>query len=107
MDQAHFPTVDEFSKHFDDVRSEVVPIPADCKDGFLAAFWKRPDAYLQPAIRQSISSFSKLDRVEERIEKLRDDILSGKWNKRNHAILDKASLDLGYRLVTAKIKKNS
>jgi hypothetical protein len=27
-----------------------VPVPADCTDGFTAAYWRRPDAYLDEAV---------------------------------------------------------
>ena len=34
-----------------DVRLQEVPIPHDCRDGFLGAFWRRPERYLEPALR--------------------------------------------------------
>jgi hypothetical protein len=30
--------------------AHVVPIPADCVDGFTGAFWRRPHAYLDPSV---------------------------------------------------------
>jgi hypothetical protein len=32
--------------------SREMPVPGDCTDGFLGAYWRRPQAYLDPAIRQ-------------------------------------------------------
>ncbi len=43
------------------VRISDVPIPHDCSDGFLAAYWRRPAAYLDPRIRAAISSFWAID----------------------------------------------
>jgi hypothetical protein len=41
-----------------------VPIPHDCTDGFLAAYWRRPDAYLDRTVRSNISAFALLGREE-------------------------------------------
>ena len=35
-----FPYLDEIEQHFDDVNMRPLPIPEDCLDGFLAAYWK-------------------------------------------------------------------
>ncbi len=99
-----FPALKELQAHFDDVRVSPLPIPEDCKDGFLAAFWKRPQAYLSSEVRQSISSFSKIDRVSEGLERLRKDLDNGAWAKRNQSILDAPCLDVGYRIVTARVR---
>lgn len=104
MDRQLFPPVEEFKEYFDDVRVTPLKIPEDCKDGFLAAFWKRPDAYLSKDVRQSISSFSKIKHLSEGLNKLESDLESGKWAKNNHAILNKASLDVGYILVSGKVR---
>ena len=37
------------------IRVEPVPVPADCQDGFFAAYWARPEAYLDPTVRAGIS----------------------------------------------------
>ena len=34
-----------------------VPIPADCTDGFAGAYWRRPEAYLEPAVRSEYIQF--------------------------------------------------
>ena len=36
-------------------RVDIVPIAADCVDGFCHAWWQRPHAYLDPAVRAAIS----------------------------------------------------
>jgi SAM-dependent methyltransferase len=42
--------------------SEVLtlPIPHDCADGFLGAFWRRPEAYLDPGVRAGMSVCSAM-----------------------------------------------
>jgi SAM-dependent methyltransferase len=84
-------------------RIEPVPIPHDCVDGFFHAYWRRPEAYLDPAVRAGISVFSLLEphEVEEGLVRLRDDLDSGEWHRRNGAVLELEELDLGYRLVVA------
>src|SRR4029453_11376181 len=43
------------------VTVDPVPVPADCTDGFTAAYWRRPDAYLDKAVRANMSTFALLD----------------------------------------------
>jgi hypothetical protein len=87
-----------------DVEIRPVPIPHDCRDGFLAAHWRRPHAYLDPAVRAGISVFAMLpdDEVATAVEGLRADLESGAWERRNAAILDRDELDLGFRIVVAE-----
>jgi SAM-dependent methyltransferase len=84
-------------------RSEVVPIPHDCEDGFFHAYWRRPAAYLDAEVRAGISVFSLLPpgEVEEGLARLRADLESGAWRRRNTGLLELEELDLGYRLVIA------
>ena len=80
-----------------------VPIPHDCRDGFLMAYWRRPEAYLDPAVRANISVFrlTPPDAVEAMLASLRADLESGAWARRNAGILELDELDLGYRLLVA------
>ena len=88
----------------DDVHTEPVPIPHDCRDGFYHAFWRRPEAYLDEQVRAGISVFARLeDRdIARMISNLRADLQSGRWNQRNANLLELAELDLGYRIVIAE-----
>ena len=67
------------------------------------AYWRRPQAYLDPVVRANISVFALMPHDEEQalVEALRADLESGAWHARNAAILAAGSLDLGYRLVVA------
>ena len=79
---------------------EVVPIPWDCRDGFFSAFWRRPEAYLDPAVRAGISTLAKRSEEElaEGLARLRADLESGAWARRHADLLERDALDLGYRL---------
>jgi hypothetical protein len=83
---------------------EVVPVPWDCRDGFLSAFWRRPEAYLDPAVRAGISTLAKRGEQElaPGLARLRADLHSGAWARRHGALLTLAELDLGYRLLVGK-----
>jgi SAM-dependent methyltransferase len=82
-----------------EVHAEVVPIPADCSDGFLCSYWRRPEAYLDEGARGAISTFPRLENVETRIEKLREDLASGTWYQRHGHLLDLEEMDYGYRVI--------
>jgi hypothetical protein len=81
-----------------------VPIPHDCRDGFLMAFWRRPAAYLDPVVRANISVFALLPpaEVDAMAGALRADLESGAWAARNAGLLERDALDLGYRVVVAE-----
>ena len=104
MDKHIFPELEELKEHFDEVKISPLQIPSDCQDGFLAAFWKRPEAYLNSKVRQSMSPFSKIKNLSEGLQKLEDDLTSGAWAKNNQAILGLSSLDVGYRVISARIR---
>jgi len=83
---------------------EPVPLPHDCRDGFFAAYWRRPEAYLDPDVRAGISGFGILEEhvVEHALELLAGDLESGEWYRRNEQLLELDEIDLGYRLVVAR-----
>jgi hypothetical protein len=85
----------------DSAEVEVVPVPADCTDGFLCAYWKRPEAYLDPEVRASISVLALVDHevLEPGLHRLAEDLRSGRWADRNRDLVDLDTYDWGYRLV--------
>ncbi len=84
-------------------RIEVVPVPHDCTDGFSAAYWRRPDMYLDTGVRQAISNLALLDPavLSRMTQRLTRDLRSGAWQARNASLLDLEELDCGYRLLIA------
>lgn len=62
----------------------VVPVPSDCVDGFLDAYYARPEALLEPAVRRAQSAWAFVSpEVQERaVEALRAELASGEWDRR-------------------------
>jgi SAM-dependent methyltransferase len=98
-DRHIFPPLARYSDIFGGVEVREVPIPHDCLDGFLGAYWRRPDAYLDPEVRASISSFAHLQDLAPRLERLRSELQDGRWQSKNADLLGLEAYDLGYRLV--------
>jgi SAM-dependent methyltransferase len=82
-----------------------VPIPADCIDGFFHAYWRRPHAYLQDSVRQTMAVFNNLDPAEAvgGITRLAHDLDSGDWRARHADLLQLETLDMGYRLLVRDV----
>jgi SAM-dependent methyltransferase len=103
MDRRIFPTIRDFRQALG--RVEVLPflIPHDCVDGFLGAYWRRPRAYLDARVRAAISALAKLGprQLESGLERLRQDLDDGAWERRHADLLEQTELDLGYRIVIA------
>ena len=75
-------------------------MPHDCTDGFFGAFWRRPEAYLDPVVRAGISNLAHFgDVLAPAFERLAADLESGEWYRRHADLLELAELDLGYRIV--------
>jgi SAM-dependent methyltransferase len=104
-DRAAFPPMTTYMDAFGPgarVEVEPVPIPRDCADGFLGAYWARPEAYLDPAVRAGISSFARPN-LEAGLAWLRADLETGAWRERNGHLLTEEALDLGYRLIVTHL----
>jgi SAM-dependent methyltransferase len=101
MDDVHMPKISDYEEWLGPVSVSVVPIPHDCTDGFLYAYWRRPQAYLEPLIRKGISTFWKMEHVDEGLQRLSDDLESGEWDRRYGNLLDLTEMDGGYRLIVA------
>ncbi len=87
-----------------DVRAvHPVPVPVDCTDGFGAAFWGRPEAYLRPEVQAGMSWLAQLPEDARRrgTERLAEDLATGRWDERFGHLRDLTELDVGYRLVVA------
>ena len=102
-DRAIFPPMELFSEILGEVNIEAVEIPADCLDGFLGAYWKRPEAYLDARVRRGMSTFREALELNAGLTRLEDDLRAGIWHKRNEELAGMETLDAGYRLVTANV----
>lgn len=99
LDAAQLPAMSFYGEYLGKVDILPVPIPHDCTDGFLYAFWRRPSAYLNPARRAGSSSFWALPNVDAAMWRLEDDLKSGVWTRRYGHLLKEEVFDAGYRLV--------
>lgn len=106
IDTRAFPSTDRLTAHLKVTigppEIESVPIPADCVDGFLCAYWRRPDAYLDAAVRAGISRFPLIS-PEAGLARLRRDLEDGSWHRRNGYLMGLDTLDVGYRIVRCEI----
>ncbi len=59
----------------------VLPVPHDCRDGMGVAFWRRPEAYLDPEVRLGSSSLRELDSIslDRGLARLDRDLRNGAW----------------------------
>lgn len=103
FDQGVMPPLDFFAAHLGPVAIAPVMVPHDCTDGFLYAYWRRPQAYLDPQIRKGSSGFWLIDGAEDGARRLEADLASGAWTERNATLLGADSADMGYRLVVADL----
>jgi SAM-dependent methyltransferase len=101
LDEGQMPRLTDYEAWLGPVEISPVPIPHDCSDGFLSAYWRRPAAYLDPRIRAAMSSFWALGDVSAALGRLEDDLNSGAWARQNAELLDLAERDCGYRIVVA------
>ncbi|AVH61072.1 methyltransferase domain-containing protein [Streptomyces sp. HG99] len=105
FDDTRAIAIDRLAALLGGARIETVPIPHDCTDGFGAAFWRRPDAYLDPQVRAGISMLAQTGEEVLRpgLARLSDDLSSGLWYERHADLLARGTLDAGYRLLVADL----
>jgi SAM-dependent methyltransferase len=101
LDEAQMPSLSEYQRWLGPVQVTPVPVPHDCRDGFLYAYWRRPAAYLDAHIRSGSSSFWAIGKAETELQRLKLDLESGAWERRYAHLLDRETYDAGYRLVVA------
>jgi SAM-dependent methyltransferase len=99
LDEAQMPRIEDYARWLGPVTIAPVPIPHDCTDGFLSAYWRRPAAYLDARVRAAMSSFWAVGDVSKALARLEADLESGAWAERYSALLALDSRDCGYRLV--------
>ncbi len=101
IDRRRVISIDFIAGSLGAVKIQPIPIPHDCRDGFDIAFWRRPQAYLDPNVTASMSNFALLNATEreEGARQLKSDLEDGTWTARFGHLLDLNELDLGLRLV--------
>jgi SAM-dependent methyltransferase len=103
LDEGRFPPLAVVMEAMGGAEATQIPIAGDCTDGFLCAFWKRPLAYLDPAVQGNISSLAVLPAhvLEPAMARLEHDVADGTWAERNAGLLERDEVDFGYRLLVA------
>ncbi|MFC7548880.1 class I SAM-dependent methyltransferase [Plantactinospora sp. GCM10030261] len=103
FDEARAVPMERLAARLGGARVEPLPVPADCVDGFLAAWWRRPEAYLDPTVRAGISLLAQVGEAAIRpgLDRLAADLASGRWHERHADLLTRDGFDAGYRLLVA------
>ena len=104
LDREIFPPPDAIARRLGGW-VQVVPVPADCEDGFLLAFWAHPEWVLEPAARAATSGFARMsEEVNRRVaDAVARDLASGAWDSRHGQLRALSSYDAGLRLVVADL----
>ncbi|MGV9454832.1 class I SAM-dependent methyltransferase [Streptomyces sp. NPDC003635] len=87
-------------------RTEPVRVPHNCADGFAAAYWRRPDAYLDPRVRAGISLLAQTGEtvLAPGLARLAEDLMTGRWHARHQDLLTLDAIDVGYRLLVTDLE---
>lgn len=100
LDEAQMPMMSDYGRWLGcSVQVKPVLVPHDCTDGFLYAYWRRPQAYLNARIRSGSSAFWAISNAEPGLERLKHDLQSGEWERRYAHLLALDAYDAGYRLI--------
>lgn len=105
QDRHDFPTLEELAGALGPTRVIDLPVPRDCTDGFLLAFWSRPEAVLDPAARAATSGFARMDQAREAaaVQRLSRDLASGAWDRAHGHLRSLPALDVGLRLTVTDL----
>ena len=97
------PSAPEIAAHLGAVSVLELPVPWDFTDGVFPAHWRRPAAYLDPAVRRACSALAQTppDAVSRGMARLRADLGSGRWHAEHAGLLDLPEWDAGFRLIVA------
>jgi SAM-dependent methyltransferase len=104
IERPRFPAVEDVAAALGGrTRVEPIATPGDCVDGFFEAFWRRPEALLDPAVRGAQSMWPLLGPgVEERIvERLAAALRSGAWDAAHGHLREQDSFDGALRLIVS------
>jgi SAM-dependent methyltransferase len=105
IERLRFPAIDDVAEALGGrTRIERIPTPADCTDGFVEAFWQRPESLLDPAVRSAQSLWALLAPGEEQriVSRLRSALDSGAWDAEHGHLRDMDSYDGSLRLVVSE-----
>ena len=100
-----YPRIEIFAREFGCPTEIIsVPIPLNCTDGFVEAYYGRPERLLDPGARLACSAWSFVDAsVGPRFEaELGRDLKSGAWDAKYGHLRSQPQFDGSLRLVVAR-----
>ncbi|MGW3730246.1 methyltransferase domain-containing protein [Streptomyces sp. NPDC000851] len=105
FDETRAISTDQLVDLLGGARQEPVRVPHDCTDGFGAAYWRRPHAYLDRQVRAGISMLAQTgeDAIAPGLTRLADDLTTGRWQTRHAELLTLETIDVGYRLLVTDL----
>lgn len=104
-EQPRFPAIEEVAQALGGgARIERIPTPGDCTDGLFEAFWRRPEALLDPDVRSAQSVWALLDGDTEQrvVERLARALESGAWDAEHGHLRAQDSFEGALRLVISE-----
>ena len=101
LDQGQMPPISAYTDWLGDVEISNMPIPHDRTGGFLAAHWRRPEAYLDPRNRAAMSSFHAIGDISPELSQLATDLSDGTCTRKLVDLLELDKRVCGCRLVIA------
>jgi len=103
-DRVRYPDIDRVCALLGGVTTvTTVPIPHDCTDGWVEAFYARPERLLDAQVRRSQSAWGFVDdaTAQRCVERLRVDLESGEWDRRFGSFRQQPELLGSLRLIVA------
>ena len=81
-----------------------IPVPIDCVDGLGEAYYARPEAFLDPAVRRSQSAwgFVDPDTTAQAMARLTRDLESGEWDRRYGHLRTQPEYPSSLRLIVSQ-----
>jgi SAM-dependent methyltransferase len=104
-ERPRFPPIDDIAAALGGrTRVQRIPTPGDCVDGFFEAFWRRPEALLDPAVRSAQSMWALLEAgVEQRmVDRLAAALDSGAWDAEHGDLRQQENFNGALRLVISE-----
>ena len=104
-----FPSTQQIARTISQITQkevQVIPflLPVDLQDWFAASGWCKPEIYLDPKVRNGISTFSKMpaNELEAGVNKLAVELSNGVWLQKYGHLIQQERYDAGYRILVTK-----
>jgi SAM-dependent methyltransferase len=99
-----YPSIDRIAAALGvELESRPLIVPFDCSDGFTDAFYGRPEAMLDPAVRRAQSAWSFVGQADQDqfVERLSADLESGRRDERHGHLRTQPELESSMRILVA------